>query len=447
MVTVAFVLLFSLILFAVLFSSGELGTPLGVFLIATFASRLMLHWVVRNVAFFSHGLGGDALTYEYLAQWIAEQWTVHGFKFMTAADNDYIGATSLPSNLFAGILYMNGGQPAPVACTALVALAICLGALNFCKLAFELGAQRRIATNMTIALFTSPALIFFTADMYKDGLVLLFVFGAVASAIRVSRKVSLLHIAIGLLCLFALWFVRFYLVFIATLPMLVAYAGFGSKGYLRQALSMLILVVVLGLLIRSDQGNELRATIDGTFNMATDKWALEGNALGGSAVHLDQGIGSLPIRLVYTLLSPFPWTGGTMGLQLGKVDTLLFYYFMYRGWIAGRKLLRTDRSTLLSLVAFIVPCTIAYAFTMANMGLMLRQRLPIVTMVGLLAVLSWPTRREVALAVERRKKQRAAQARGPVTTTAPVGQVEGARMAIPTVHEGPPPRDVGSKDN
>ena len=117
------------------------------------------------------------------------------------------------------------------------------------------------------------------------------------------------------------------------------------------------------------------------------------------------GIGSLPIRLVYTLFSPFPWMGGTMGLQLGKIDTLIFYFFMYRAAIATRKLLRTNRSTLISLLAFIVPCTVAYAFTMANMGLMLRQRLPIVAMVALLATLSWPSREEVLRASEARKKR------------------------------------------
>jgi hypothetical protein len=405
MVSTVFVLLFALVLLAVMYSAGELGTNLGTFLVVTFASRLLLHWVVRNVAFFSHGLGGDAITYEYFAQWIAEHWTVHGFKFLTAADNDVMGTASLPPNMFAAIVYLNGGQPAPVGCTALVALAICLAALNFFKLAIELGARRGLATNVTIVLFSSPALIFYTADMYKDGLVLMFVLGAVASAIRVSRKFSLLHMAIGLMCLFALWFVRFYLVFLASLPVLVGYMGFGSKGYLRPFLSLLGLTLVLGVLIQSQQGNELRTTIDGTFTVATDKAAIDGNALGGSAVQLGMGIGSLPIRLIYTLFSPFPWMGGTMGLQLGKIDTLLFWYFLYRAAIATRKLLRSDRSTLVSLLVFIVPCTVAYAFTMANMGLMLRQRLPIVVMVALLATLSWPSREEVARAREARKKR------------------------------------------
>lgn len=419
MIAILLILVFFGTLIAVIAAAKELGTTIGSYLIASFVLRLGLHWVARNVAFFSHGLGGDALTYEYFAQWISEQWAMHGVKFMTAADNELIGATSLPPNLFGFIIYLNGGQKAPLACTALVALALCVTALNFFKLAMELGARRNVATGITMVLFASPALLFYTSDMYKDGLVLMFVLGAVGSAIRVSRRFSLTDVLIGVVCLAALWFVRFYLVFLATLPILIGYMGFGSRGYLRPIVSVFALTVVFAFVLQSQQGANLKTTIDGTFTMATDKATLEGNALGGSAVVLDQGIGSLPIRLVYTLFSPFPWMGGTLGLQLGKIDTIMFYYFMARASVASRKLIKTDRATLLSLLAFIVPCTIAYAFTMANMGLMLRQRLPIVVMVALVATLSWPTRDDVARAQEARKRRLAAAKGGGAPTDRP----------------------------
>jgi len=410
MLSAVFVILFAGVLVGVLYATRELGTGFGAFLLGSFVVRLLLHFVTRNVAFFSHDLGGDALTYEYFAQWISEQWTIHGIKFMTAADNELIGATSLPPNLFATIVHLNGGERAPVACTALVALATCITALNFFRIAMELGAERRIASGIAIALFTSPALLFYTSDMYKDGIVLMLVLGATGSAIRVSRKFSLTHLVIGVVCLVALWFVRYYLVFLSVLPVLVGYMGFGSKGYWRPVLSVLAIGAFTAFIARGEQGDALRVTIDGTFTTATDKNVLDANATGGSGVALGGGIGSLPIRLVYTLFAPFPWTGGSMGLHLGKVDTLLLGFLLYRATLATRKLWRKDPSTLASLLAFVVPCTVAYAFTMANMGLMLRQRLPIVTVVALLAVLSWPSRQELARAAEARKKARAARA-------------------------------------
>ena len=409
MLSILFVVFFAIVLGVVLHSTNELGTNLGTFLMVTFVSRLLLHFVARNVPFFSHGLGSDAITYEYLAKWIAEEWTIRGISFMTAADNEFIAQTSLPPNIFAVIIYLNGGQAAPVACTAVVAISLCVTALNFCKLAMELGAQRRIATTMTIALFSSPALLFYTSDMYKDGLVLMFVLGATGSAIRVSRKFSLLHVVIGVLCLGSLWFVRFYLVVLAVLPIAVGYMGFGSKSFIRPTISVVVLGAILAIALRSQQGNELGHTMEGTFANATDKASLDSNALGGSGVVLGDGIGAMPLRIIYTLFSPFPWMGGSLGLQLGKIDTILFYFFVYRAWIAGKKLARKDAGTLASLLAFAIPCTIAYAFTMSNMGLILRQRLPIVVLVALLATLSWPTREEAKAAAARKKARLAAQ--------------------------------------
>jgi hypothetical protein len=91
-----------------------------------------------------------------------------------------------------------------------------------------------------------------------------------------------------------------------------------------------------------------------------------------------------------------------------------------------------------SLLVFIVPCTVAYAMTMANMGLMLRQRLPIVTMVALLATLSWPSREEVARAREKRKKRLAEREASqkkpslvPARTTAALALAAGLRRQGP----------------
>lgn len=413
MLSAIFVLVFAAVLVAVLFATRELGTSLGTYLLASYAIRLGLHFVARNVAFFSHGLGGDALTYEYFAEWVSEQWSMHGFKFMTAADNELIGPTSLPPNIFATIIHLNGGAPAPVACTALIAVATCITALNFFLLSIELGAERKTATFFTVAFFTSPAMLFYTSDMYKDGLVLMLVIGAMGSALRVSRKLSLLHTAIGVTCLVALWFVRYYLVFLSVLPVVVGYLGFGSRGYFRPVMSILAIGLFTFFIARGEQGAQLKTTLDGTFDLATNQAVLDGNATGGSGVALGNGVASLPARLVYTLFAPFPWTGGSLGLHLGKLDTLLVYFLLYRSGIATSKLSRKDPSLLASLMAFVVPCTIAYAFTMANMGLMLRQRLPIVCVIALLAVLSYPTRQELARAAEARKKARAAAKAAP----------------------------------
>lgn len=393
MFSVFVILLFALLLVGVLVLSREISTTLGTFLLITFASRIALHWVARNVAFFSHGLGGDALTYEYFARWIAEQWSTHGLHYMTEADNELIGATSLPPNMFAILIYFNGGEAAPFACTAMVAFALCLTALNCFKLAQELGIERPTATRVLIVLFSTPALLLYSSDMYKDPLVLMFLLGAVAGAIRVSRKFSLVHALVTAVCLWALWYVRYYLVFLALLPVAVGIVGLRARGWVRPVLSLLLIGAFLVIMRGTRQAENVTTAATGTFNLAVDKNVLDANATGGSGVVFDGGVFNYPLRLIYTLFSPFPWMGGSLGLQLGKIDTLVFYYFMYRAGVAAKRLMKTDRATLFTLLAFIVPTTASYALTMANMGLMLRQRLPIVAVTAILAMCSWPKKK------------------------------------------------------
>ncbi len=386
---VAFILIVALVLLGVLFATGEIKGILGPFLMVTYVSRLALHEVVRNVAFFSFGTGGDSHIYEGLGRWISNQWAIHGISYQTQADKYEIGPTSLPPNMFAGVIFMNGGQPAPLACTALVALALCLTALNFYKLALELGADRRLTGWVTVLLFSSPALVFYSADMYKDPISLMFTFGAVASAVRLSRAFTVTHFVLGLLCLGGLWLVRFYLVFLCIMPIVVGYMGFGSKSWARPVIFTLVLTVAFAWLVQSPHGDRVTQSVDETWGRGTGKAALDGNAYGGSAIQLAPGFVSLPARLVYTLFAPFPWMGGTVGLHLGKIDTLMFTYLIYRAAVAIRARRAVDKSALLGLGAFLLPTTISYALSLSNIGLMLRQRLPIVVVTALIALLSW----------------------------------------------------------
>ncbi len=394
MVDVVFGTLFFLVLLAAVYFTRELSTGFGAYLIGSYIVRLAIHFVSTNVQFFHHEIAGDARIYEWLATGIAKQWEISGFQYMTAHENPLIGPTSLPPNMFAVFIYLAGGQSARIACTSLVVLVTCLTALYLHRLALELGAARRTASRMIMLLFAMPGVLYYTSDMYKDPLVLGFTLAAVGSAIRVSRRFTLLHAGIGLVALAALWHVRFYMVFLAVLPIAVGYMGFGSGRWLRPTISAIVVGAALWALAGSQSGADAASSVGETFDFATGRSpdVGVGNAYGGSAVELDKGLGSIPLRVIYTLFSPFPWQAGTIGLHLGKVDALIFTFLIYRAIRGSRVLVRVDRATFLSLAAYIVPTTFAYSLTMANIGLILRQRIPVVVLVGLLAMFSWPLR-------------------------------------------------------
>jgi hypothetical protein len=381
-------------LIAVIFAAGEHKTRMGKILVAAFVLRMVALAGARNIQLFSHVAGGDANLYEEYAGIIAFYWDHHGVQYMTMQQMPELGRTTLPPNLFALIMYTNGG-PTLVGCTAVCALTACLTLLNFLKLADELGADRKMAERVTMALLFAPSFMLYTSDMYKDGLVWFFTLGAVGSAFRLSRRFSLIHVVFGVLCLWACWYVRYYLVFVCLAPLAVGFLGIGSKSLVRIIFSTLGLGLVLAIMLSYTRVlNDFGGTAQEAYDLATNHTIHKWNALaGGSGVTFDDGgraTGAIHWKVIYTLFAPFPWQGGSMGLQIGKIDTIMFYYFMYRSVRGSRRLWREDRALLIAFLAFLVPLVFAYATSVSNIGLILRQRMPVVLITALLATLSWP---------------------------------------------------------
>lgn len=364
-------------------------------LMGGYALRLILQiLVIRNVQFFSHAVGGDSFLYEAWGRMIAMIWSRSGIHFVTASELPEIGATSLPPNLFALFTYINGGEPTQLACTAIVALAAGLTALNLYTLSVQFGAERESALLFTAILYFQPAFLFYTSDMYKDGLVVCLTIGALGSALRLAYRFSVLHAVIGVLCLAALWFVRFYLIFVTVAPLVVGVVGLNAKGFARSIVAALLLAVAALVLAGYTDILQLaseRATQ--TFERGTSEAVISANSVGGSGVVFDDGgnpLGALHAKLAYTLFSPFPWAGGSLGFQLGKLDVFLWYFTVYRA-IRGAR--RADRRLVLMLATFIVPCTLMYAMSMSNVGLIVRQRLVVVAATTILAAICAPRKK------------------------------------------------------
>lgn len=371
------------------------GAPpvLGV-LLASYALRIALQTFMRDVPVFSYGTGGDWLGYEIIGSTIARLWEASSIRYITNAELPGMGMTSLPPNIFALIMYLNGDKTR-VGCVAVIALVSCLTAYNVYRLGVEMGAQPRPAFWLMTAMLFSPNFLYVTCDMFKDGFVVFFTVTALGSSFRLARRFSVAHLAVGLVSIFLLRQVRFYLVFLTAAPLLVGLLGLRGKSVLRPLL-VVAAVGAAGVALASASTifEELGTEADQTFDFATRAEVRAFNARGGSGVTFDDGgnpFGALGPKVLYTLFSPFPWQGGSLALQVGKLEALLFYYILYRAWLAGRRLWREDRRTLFMFLTFLVPVTVAYATTVANVGLILRQRLPLVFVCSWLASLSWPT--------------------------------------------------------
>ncbi len=360
-------------------------------LMAGYALRIVLQTFIRDIPFFSHGIGGDNMYYEEWATTVQLIWEHSGVEYIGQEQFPEIGETSLPANLFGLVFFINGG-PTRVGCTAVVALAACLTCFNLYRLALEYGADEAFAARVLVLLLFGPAFLMYTSEMYKDGLVAFFVVGAVGSAFRLSRKFSVLHVVIGIMSLIPLWYVRFYLVFVTIGPLLVGISGLNTKSPTRPLMAALLLIAG-GIFLASythafDQASE---RFTSTLELGTSRAVLEANSRHGSGVAFDDGgnpYSALPLKLAYTIFAPFFWQSGSVGFQIGKIDAFIWYYLIFRAVKAGRHLFRTDKVRLLMFLVFIVPTTVMYALGIANIGLTVRQRLPIVLFTGTLAALS-----------------------------------------------------------
>jgi hypothetical protein len=356
--------------------------------------RLVINLFSRDLTLFSHGGGGDYQSYEYWATEITRIWSFSGLEYISTEDLRELGPTTLPANLFAVIIALNGGEPTPLGCTGVVAALACLACLNTYHLGIDVGADPRRCFLLTAAFLFSPAFLLYSSDTYKDGLVIFAAITAIGSGLRLARRFSFKHAIVGALALWALWHIRFYLVFVCTAPLVVGLAGLRSRSAVRPIMAVLLMAAAFAVTIGSTNIlDSVGERANATFERGTDRRVKAANADSGSGVTFQDGdsaTGALGTKLLYQLFSPFPWSGGSLGSQVGKIDTFLWYYFMYRAYVACRIMWREERTTLLMLLSFIVPMTVLYATSFANVGLSLRQRLIIVLVTGILAMRSWP---------------------------------------------------------
>jgi hypothetical protein len=369
---------------------------LTILLLVGYAVRLAISPLTRDLNVFS-SMSGDYAIYEYNGEMIAKLWHYAGVHFATNIANEEI-TVPLPSNLFAAVIYLNG-EPTHLGCTAIVSAAASFACLEMYLLALLLGAGRNVALWTCAVTSGMPSFLFYTSNAFKDGFVALFVIGIFGCAVRLSRRFSVWQLALAGVFLACLWFTRFYLVFIVPPPLLLGLLGFRARSIFRTVLASLVIVAsVSALYAYSSTPNVVVGHATKTFDLATSEDVLSANAMGGSGVTFDttSPTGAFVLKFIYTLFSPFPWQPGSLGLQIGKIEALLWYYFVYRALRAAQVMWRERRSDLLMFGSLLIPLTVAYALSFSNIGLIVRQRLVIVLPTMLLAALSWSLQAERA---------------------------------------------------
>lgn len=358
-------------------------------LLLAFLARIVTHVVVLRGG--SLNYGGDNLGYELTAMEIVGYWKSEGFQFVSTEQVNSLYSAAVPCHLFALVMYVCGGF-APLACTSLVALLACALCVVMYKFARLIGADERAAFRLLVLVAFIPAFLVHTADMFKDGFNAFLVVACLGLAASNVQRFDLRKLLLLAPLLWALWHVRPYMVFMCAIPLLLGVINPRHVLSLRLMAVCVVALVAAAVWVEDITASAPAATMQAELEQGQADNVRRSNASGDSGVIFDDGgnaWGDLGPKVVYTLLSPFPWMGGSMALQFGKVEALLLYYLLYCALRGARRLWDSDRRMLLLLLLFLVPGTIAYATTMANIGLIFRQRIPIVLIISLLSALAW----------------------------------------------------------
>lgn len=358
-------------------------------LLTAFIVRLVIHVLLMRSDAIDYGT--DNLDYEARAMDIAAYWRREGFQFVTSQEISSLRTVAVPCHIFAMVIYLCGDR-APLACTAIIALIACTVCIVMYRFARLMGADESAAFKLLTITAFMPSFLLHTSDTYKDGFNAFLVIACLALVCSNAQRFDTRKLLALAPLLWALWHVRPYMVFMCALPLVFGIAS------ARQALSPRNVAIFVGLLMpililvgASHIGTPVEAMQE-QLERGQSETVRRANAHGGSGVVFEDGgstWSALVPKLAYTLLSPFPWMSGSLALQVAKIEAFVWYYLLYLAVRGARRLWFDNRRMLLILLLFIVPSTVVYATTVANIGLIFRQRMPIVMIVSLLSAIAW----------------------------------------------------------
>jgi hypothetical protein len=336
----------------------------------------------------------DALYYEEMGYGIAREWLAG-----RSVDFDVLSRGAQSAWLLVVAIsifyYLTGGiRAVPLLLVAYSAVTAVVPVFVY-RIAHELGLNRASARQAGWLVALSPAFVFWSGSLYKEGLVMLALGAAIYHTLRLQarwRSQSLVLLALSLFMLLAL---RFYLAILMSLVVVFGLLwgrreitrGHGSvHSWLRQAS---VVTVFIGLMVslgfnesaerrleESPEGGVVE--LDLTRINVNRQWSST-SAESGYLPETDvstplAAMRHLPVGVAYFLSVPFPWQFGSLRQNLVIPETafwLLLYPLIAIGIGHG---LRINRPGTVLILAATGGMCVVYALLSGNVGIAYRMR-------------------------------------------------------------------------
>ena len=348
--------------------------------------------------------GGDALTYDYRGFLLMESWLNGGGM---VSDSRYLAqATTGPGwgmNYLVGFLYLFIGR------NILAAQSLCgvMGAATapmvyFC--ADKIYANKKVAQTAAIVAAIFPALVIWSGQLLKDGLIIFLLVFAITMLLRLQEKLDPVALALLFLSLGGILTLRFYIFYMVAVAVAGSFiVGISSSpgSLIRRTAALVILgtaVTYFGVSRSATQDFEQFGDLSKLQNSRLD---LQQSATSGYGEDIDvsttQGaLSAVPVGFIYLMFAPFPWEVGSLR-QTIAIPEVLVWWGMMPLLFFGLKWSITHRlRAALPVLIFTLMLTLAYSIFQGNVGTAYRQRTQIQVFLFIFIAVGWQLRKEKA---------------------------------------------------
>lgn len=325
--------------------------------------------------------GGDANTYDYNGSGLLRI-------FWGGYDDSYSVQAALKMrgpgwgmNWFVAFLYFFFGRNifATMAVECVVGAAT---AILIYYVVIEIFNNSRVARLAAYLVALFPAMIVWSAQALKDGLIVFLLVLTMLCVIRLQKRYSFLYTALLIFSLFGILSLRFYIFYIAAIAVTGSFL-IGTSDKLQETVRRLAVFVIVGAALAYvgalrtastdlEQYGSLEAVQRSRLDLARSADSGYGQELDVSTT--EGAVVALPIGFTYLMLAPFPWQIGSLRQALATPESIVWWCLIPFLCIGLWYTIRMRWREAMPILIFTAMLTIAYSVFQANVGTAYRQR-------------------------------------------------------------------------
>jgi hypothetical protein len=320
---------------------------------------------------------GDNTYYEYMGWVLSEMWGG-----VPSRPLKLQGAGDFNTGMYfwvAAIYFLVGARIEMVPLTVNWAI----GAFN-AVLIYHIGKRlfnQEVARIASLLVAYLPGFAFWSALLYKDGVVLFFIALGIYAALQLQQYLSVKYAAMAAVSLLLLQAFRAYTSYLLLVAMVAGLVLSPPRHGLSRWHKLAVVGVIIAFAVAAGGWQRVQShlrwvSFDQVLISRADlaQSAASGYLSDAKITSAQGALTYLPKGLAYLLLAPAPWQFGSPRQTLAIPETLLWYALIPSTFVGMAYAWKSRRGESITLLTFTFALTIFYAFFIGNIGTAVRER-------------------------------------------------------------------------